>query len=113
MARRFVNPGELVSPVIPALQLIDIDHPYVLLNIREEDYAGLRAGAVLEGEVPALRRTVRFRVRHIAPQGEFATFRAERQTRGYDMRAFEVKLVPEGEGVGLRPGMSVLFNWPR
>ncbi|MEP9404135.1 HlyD family secretion protein [Sphingomonas silueang] len=113
VARRFVNPGELVSPVIPALQLIDIDHPYVLLNIREEDYAGLRAGAVLEGEVPALRRTVRFRVRHIAPQGEFATFRAERQTRGYDMRAFEVKLVPEGEGVGLRPGMSVLFNWPR
>ena len=70
-------------------------------------------GRVLVGEVPALGRNVRFRVARIAPQGEFATQRATRATRGYDVHAIEVRLRPAEAVAGLRPGMSVLFAWPQ
>lgn len=113
VARRLVEPGELVSPVLPALQIIDIDHPYVVVNLPESEYRGMAYGRRLVGHVPALDRDVAFRVQHIAPQGEFATFRADRQSRGYDVRAFEVKLRPERAARDLRPGMSVLFDWPQ
>lgn len=113
VSRRLLRAGEIVSPVIPALQVIDIDHPYVLLNLREDAFHGLAQGRVLTGTVPALGKALRFRVQHIAPQGAFATFRAVRQSRGYDVRAFEVKLRPQAGAAGLRPGMSVLFDWPQ
>ncbi|MBB3877431.1 HlyD family secretion protein [Sphingomonas aquatilis] len=113
VARRLVEPGELVSPVLPAFQVIDVDHPYVTINLPESQYNGITVGRRLTGRVPALDRSVAFRVQHIAPQGEFATFRADRQSRGYDVRAFEVKLEPVQPVPALRPGMSVLFDWPQ
>ncbi len=113
VSRRLVEPGELVSPVLPAIQVTDIDHPYVVVTVPESQFQGMKKGRVLDGRVPALGRVVRFRVGHIAAQGEFATFRADRQSRGYDVRAFEVKLRPEKRTADLRPGMSVLFDWPQ
>ncbi|WP_333837994.1 HlyD family secretion protein [Novosphingobium sp.] len=113
VVRRLVQPGELVSPVLPALQVIDIDHPWVSVNLPETVYRGMAAGRILNGEVPALGRTVRFRVARIAPQAEFATSRATRATSGYDVRAIEVRLRPAEKVAGLRPGMTVLFAWPQ
>ncbi|WP_404366078.1 HlyD family secretion protein [Sphingomonas sp. MMS24-J45] len=113
VARRLLRPGEIVSPVLPAFQVIDIAHPWVEITVRENQYAGLQIGSVLVGHVPALGRDVRFRVSHVAPEAEFATVRATRQSTGYDVRAFSVKLRPSDPAPGLRPGMSVLFDWPR
>ncbi|WP_210359479.1 HlyD family secretion protein [Sphingomonas beigongshangi] len=110
VSRRLVRAGEIIGPVLPALQIVDVDHPYVLLTVREDDLHGLSEGQILEGRVPALDRTIAFRVRYLAVQGEFATFRADRQSRGYDVRGFEVRLAPAGPVAGLRPGMSVLFT---
>ena len=113
ITRRLVRPGEIVSPILPAYQLIDIDHPWIMLNVQESQYAGMTKGKVLTGRVPALDRNIRFRIQHISPQGSFATWRATRQSSGYDVRAFEVKLVPVDRVPQLRPGMSVLFDWPQ
>ncbi|MET4897824.1 efflux RND transporter periplasmic adaptor subunit [Sphingomonadaceae bacterium jetA1] len=113
VSRRLLNPGEIVSPILPAFQVIDIDHPHVTLNIREDDYRGMAMGRTLTGHVPALGRDLAFRVTRIAPQGSFATWRATRQSRGYDVRAFAITLTPTAGAAGLRPGMSVLFDWPR
>ncbi|RZJ86871.1 MAG: HlyD family secretion protein, partial [Brevundimonas sp.] len=52
-----------------------------------------------------------FRVTAISPQGEFATWRSTRQSSGYDVRSFQVKARPVQPIQGLRPGMSVLFDW--
>lgn len=113
VARKLIEPGEIVSPVLPAFQVIDIAHPWVEITVRENQYAGLHIGSELVGNIPALGRDVRFRVSHIAPEAEFATVRATRQSTGYDVRAFSVKLRPSDPVPGLRPGMSVLFDWPR
>ena len=47
----------------------------------------------------------------VSPQGEFATWRSTRQSSGYDVRSFQVKAKPVRPVSGLRPGMSVLFDW--
>jgi HlyD family secretion protein len=113
VSRKLLQPGEIVSPVLPAYQVIDIDHPYVEITVRESQYAGVRPGGILVGHVPALGRDVRFRITHIAPEAAFATVRATRQSSGYDVRAFAVQLRPVERTAALRPGMSVLFDWPR
>jgi HlyD family secretion protein len=113
VSRRLVEPGEIVSPILPAIQLVAIDRPWVTLNIREDDFKGMAEGRVFRGSVPALGGHYDFRVSHVSPQGSFATFRATRQSRGYDVRAFAVKLEPVQPIKGLRPGMSVLFDWPQ
>ncbi|MEE3154143.1 MAG: efflux RND transporter periplasmic adaptor subunit, partial [Pseudomonadota bacterium] len=113
VARKLVQPGEVVSPVIPAYQVIDIDHPWVSLNLREDQYRGLAMDTVLRGHIPALDRDADFRVYFISPRGDFATWRATREASGYDVRTFEVRLRPAERIAELRPGMSVLFDWPQ
>lgn len=109
---RAVNGGELAPPGYPLFTLIAPNDLWVTLNVREDQFAGLRMGGEIEGEIPALGRRARFRIDYIAPQGDFATWRAVRQSSGYDVRAFEVRARPAAPIDGLRPGMSVLFARP-
>jgi len=113
VSRRLVEQGEIVSPILPAIQVIEIGRPWVTVNIRENDFKGMAQGRVLRGRVPALDGAFEFRVTNVSPQGSFATFRPSRQSTGYDVRAFAVKLVPTRPIPGVRPGMSVLFDWPQ
>lgn len=113
VSRKLVQPGEVVSPVIPAYQVIDIDHPWVTLSVREDRFNRLGMGVTLRGRIPALGRDAKFRVYKISPRGDFATWRATREASGYDVRAFEIRLRPAEAVPGLRPGMSVLFEWPQ
>ena len=68
----------------------------------------------IKGSVPALEaRSAAFRVEFVAPAGDFATWRATRQSRGFDIKSFEVRAAPVQKIEGLRPGMTVLFDWPQ
>jgi HlyD family secretion protein len=113
ISHKLVEPGEVVGPAIPAYQIVEIDKPWVAINVREDQYRGIRMGRELHGKIPALGISSRFRVYFINPQGDFATWRATRESRGYDVRAFEVRMHPVRPIAGLRPGMSVLFPWPQ
>ncbi|TFU05862.1 HlyD family efflux transporter periplasmic adaptor subunit [Polymorphobacter arshaanensis] len=114
VARRLGEVGEVVFPGVPVFQIIDMTRLHVVLNLREDQFNAVKHGTELRGAVPALKLAdARFRVEHIAPRGEFATWRATRQSSGYDIHSFEVQVVPMAPIVGLRPGMSVLFDWPQ
>jgi HlyD family secretion protein len=109
-----VRPGEVVALGFPILTLVAVDEPWVSLNVRENQLHGLSVGRELTGQLPALDgRAVRFKVHSIGVQGEFATWRATRQSSGFDVRSFEVRLQPAEPTPQLRPGMSVLFDWPQ
>ena len=71
-------------------------------------------GRTFTGFIPALGdREASFEVTFIEPAGDFATWRATRQSSGFDIRSFEIWLEPTAPIDGLRPGMSVLFDWPQ
>lgn len=114
VTRRLAEPGEIVGPAVPVFQIVDTAHPWVSLNLREDQFNALQKGTELTGRIPALEgRKARFRVTYISPQGDFATWRATRQSSGFDVRSFEIRLHPAEPVKGLRPGMSVLFDWPQ
>jgi len=103
--------GELAAPGFPILTLVNLDDVWAVFNLRENELAGVRIGSVLKGRVPALGgRGVNFEVYYISPKGEYATWRATRQSSGYDIKTFEVRARPREHIEGLRPGMSVLVE---
>ena len=109
--RVVLHPGELAAAGFPILTLVDRTDIWVVFNIREDDFAGIRIGAPLDGRVPALGDgQVRFVIDTISPRGDYATWRATRQSSGYDVRTFEVRARPQAPIEGLRPGMSVLVD---
>ena len=114
IGRRLAQSGELVPQGFPVFVLTDIDHPWVTLTLREDQFSAIRRGRVLTGRIPALGdRCAQFRVFYIALAGDFATWRATRQSSGFDVKSFDVRLSPVSRVDGLRPGMTVLFDWPQ
>ncbi|WP_447592590.1 HlyD family secretion protein [Stenotrophomonas rhizophila] len=111
--KRMADVGELVPAGYPVFTLVDIDRMWVSVNLRESQMRGMKIGNRLRGQVPALDRDVEFEVYFINPAGDYATWRATRQSSGYDVRSFEIRLRPVARVEGFRPGMSVLFAWPQ
>jgi HlyD family secretion protein len=114
VGRRLAQPGEIVSAGYPVLLLTEAQAPWVTVTLREDELQGVRVGSQFAGSVPALsQQGIAFKVSFIAPAGDYATWRATRQSEGFDVKGFEVRLVPIKPVAGLRPGMSVLFDWPQ
>ena len=111
--KRMADPGELVPAGYPVFTLVDIDRMWVAMNLRESQMQGLKVGSKLKGSVPALGQDGEFEVYFINPAGDYATWRTTRQSSGYDVRSFEVRVRPVRRIEGFRPGMSVLFAWPQ
>ncbi|GAA5235670.1 biotin/lipoyl-binding protein [Verticiella sediminum] len=113
VSKRMADVGELVPAGFPVFTIVDVDHPWVAFYLREDDMGGVGMGGRLRGTIPALAgRSAEFEVYFINPAGEYATWRATRQSSGYDVRSFEVRARPVEPIAGLRPGMSVLYPWP-
>lgn len=114
VSKRFADIGELVPAGYPVFSLVDIDQPWVAMYLREDQFAGTAIGQRISGDIPALNLSQQiFEIYFISPAGEFATWRATRQSSGYDVKSFEVRARPASTIDGLRPGMSVLFTWPQ
>jgi len=110
---KVVEQGELVSPGLPVLTVVDLSDQWITVNLREDRLAGLKVGDSLSAVIPALGPDrLRFAVYYISPLGSFATWRATRESGGFDVRTFEVRARPPRPIDGLRPGMSALIDWP-
>jgi HlyD family secretion protein len=110
---KVVEQGELVSPGLPVLTVVDLSDQWITVNLREDRLSGLKVGDTLTAVIPALGSSrLQFTVYYISPLGAFATWRATRETGGFDVRTFEVRARPLRPIDGLRPGMSALIDWP-
>jgi len=106
-----LHQGELAPPGFPIISLVNLDDVWAVFNLREDELAAVKIESRITGKVPALgNRVVTFSVYYISPKGEYATWRATRQSSGYDIKTFEVRARPVERVEGLRPGMSVLVE---
>lgn len=111
ISRIYVEIGEVAVAGLPLATLVDLSDQWAVFNIREDDMPKITKGAVLSAEIPALNaKNVQFKVYFINPRGDYATWRATRQSSGYDLRTFEVRARPVQPVSDLRPGMSVIVN---
>ncbi len=106
-----LHQGELAPPGFPIISLVNLDDVWAVFNLRENELAAVKIDTRITGKVPALGdRVVTFAVYYISPKGEYATWRATRQSSGYDIKTFEVRARPVEKADGLRPGLSVLVD---
>ncbi len=106
-----LNEGELTSIGTSVMTILDIDNPYLVLNVREDLLPHFKMGGTILCYIPALGlKEVPFIINHISPLGSFATWKATKDTGGYDLRTFEIQAVPAMKVDGLRAGMSGLIT---
>jgi HlyD family secretion protein len=114
VARVNAEPGELVAPGSPIVTLVDLRDAWLTLQLREDRLLGLKVGDRFRARVPALRdREVELTVYFLAPQGDYATWRATSASGGFDLKTFEVRARPTAPVDGLRPGMTGIVAWDR
>ena len=110
ITRVVMEPGEIAPAGFPIVLVTDLDDSWAVFNVREDELPNLAVGTEVTTKVPAIGRDVKMTVYWVNPRGDYATWRATRQTSGYDLRTFEVRLRPEAGVEGLRPGMSVILE---
>lgn len=110
VTRIVMEEGEVAPAGFPLVLVTDLSDKWVVFNIREDELPGVEVGTVLKGFIPAVNRTVDLKVNWINPRGEYAVWRATRQSTGYDLRTFEVRARPVEELPALRPGMTVIVE---
>lgn len=110
VSKTYGQPSELVASAVPVVSILKDNDMWVSLNIREDQYASTYQQKTLTGFVPALNQNITFKIENIAPEGDFATIKTTRQTGGYDIRSFKLRLTPTSAQQDLKVGMSVIFK---
>jgi HlyD family secretion protein len=109
-----VEEGEVVTPGLPLISLVDLADTWLGFSLREDLIAGLKVEDRFSVRIPALgNREVVAQVRVVAPKGEYAGWRATRATGDFDLRTFAIRAYPVDKIDGLRPGMSVYTDWTK
>lgn len=106
-----LNEGELSSIGTSIMTIIDIENPYLVINIREDLLKNFKIGEIISCDIPALAlKDVSFTINYIAPLGSFATWKATKDSGGYDLKTFEIQAIPTVKINDLRPGMTCLIT---
>ena len=106
---KVVEEGEVVGAGMPVIAVTDLKDAWAVFHLREDFLKNVTKGETFVLPVPALNAAVEMEVSYIAPVGDYATWKSSKESGGFDLKTFEVRLRPTVEVENLRPGMSVLF----
>ncbi len=107
----FPHIGELVGTGAPIMNIAMMDDMWATFNVREDHLSNMPLGTRFTAEFPALGGTsVIMEVTYMKDRGDYAAWKATKQTGQYDLKTFEVRAVPVSDVPGLRPGMTVIYR---
>lgn len=107
----FPKPGELVGTGSPVMTIVDLSDVWFSFNVREDMLNGINIGSELVLSIPALGgRQIKANISYMAVRESYATWKATKESDGYDAKTFEVRAVPAETVDGLLPGMTALIE---
>ena len=106
---KLAEEGEVVGSGMPIVAVTDLNDSWAVFHLREDYLKNVFKGKKFYVQVPALDKTVEMVVSYIASVGDYATWRSSKESSGFDLKTFEVRMRPTHKVENLRPGMSVLF----
>ena len=109
----FPHVGELVGTGAPIMNVAMMDDQWASFNVREDDLKQFPIGSEFDAYVPALDRSIRMKVSYMKDIGDFAAWKATKETGQFDLKTFEVRATPLSVSEDLRPGMSVIVEKER
>ena len=106
---KLAEEGEVVGSGMPVVAITDLSDSWATFHLREDLLKNVSKGKTFEIFIPALGKTVEMEVSYIASVGDYATWRSSKESGGFDLKSFEVRMRPKAVIENLRPGMSALF----
>ncbi|MGB1975955.1 MAG: HlyD family secretion protein [Vibrio toranzoniae] len=110
VAQVLLSSGELAPQGFPVVTVIDTQDAWAVFNVREDMLQHFEKGTQFDAYLPALDKSLTFKVTHIAVMGDFATWRSTDAAQGFDLRTFEVEARPVDTDETLRMGMSLVVE---
>lgn len=107
---KLAEEGEVVGSGMPVVAVTDLDDAWAVFHLREDFLKNVSKGKRFMLHVPALDNNIEMEVSYIASVGDYATWRSSKESGGFDLKTFEVRLRPTQKVENLRPGMSVLLS---
>jgi HlyD family secretion protein len=106
VAKRYMEPGEMATPGLPILTIVDLDRVWARVDLEEDKllHVKLNDKAIIRPAAPN-GREYQGRVIEIGPEGEFATQRDVKRGR-QDIKTFRVKVELINNDGYIRPGMT-------
>ncbi|RDU52689.1 hypothetical protein CQA49_07165 [Helicobacter sp. MIT 00-7814] len=105
-----LSEGELSPTGFPVVMLVDTADVWLRLAVSEEYLPYFSVGEEFSAFLPALQKEKRFKVRYVSVLGDFATWRATSNSKGYDLRSFEIEAVPLENNGEFKVGMSAIVS---
>ena len=106
---KVVEEGEVVGAGMPVVAVTDLKDAWAVFHLREDNLRNVTKGKTFVLPIPALGVAAEMEVTYIAPTGDYATWKSSKESGGFDLKTFEVRMRPTVELENLRPGMSVLL----
>ena len=111
VAEIYPKRSELVGTGSPVMSILDMSDVWFTFSVREDLLNDLKVGAVVDINIPALgEQTYKAKVTYLKAMASYATWRATKVNGQYDVKSFDVKLVPVDEIPDLRAGMTAIIK---
>ncbi len=108
--RIYAHLGELVGSGSPIMNINLLDNIWGVFKIREDRLDGIKPGSTIKVYSPAFKKDYRMKVYYMKGEDSYATWKATKADKGYDLKTFEVRARPEAKSTGLRPGMLLILK---
>jgi HlyD family secretion protein len=99
--------GENIHAGQPILMVEAAREQWLSFNVREDHLSGLAMGKTVSVMRNGVGGAIKAVITELRPLGTFATWQAERVIGDHDRNTLRLRLDPQGEPVGLEPGMTV------
>ncbi len=107
----YVKMGDLVGTGAPVASILDNSDNWFNFSIREDLLQNVKSGENVKIRIPALgNKPFDATVRNVKAMASYATWRATKTLGQYDVKSFDVKVVPNEAIEGLRPGMTAILE---
>lgn len=108
----YVKVGDLIGTGSPVMSILDMSDCWFFFAVREDLLKGINAGDTVKIKIPALSEDKLYEgeVRRVQAMASYATWRATKTNGQYDVKSFDLKVVPTGNIEGLKPGMTAILQ---
>ncbi|MBR4774362.1 MAG: HlyD family efflux transporter periplasmic adaptor subunit [Bacteroidales bacterium] len=106
----FAKLGDLIGTGSPVMSVLDMNDCWFYFAVREDMLKDINTGSTVQVRIPALgNQTYACTVRKVQAMASYATWRATKTNGQYDVKSFDVKVVPQEGIAGLKPGMTAII----
>ncbi len=109
VAEIYAKHSDLIGTGSPVMSILDMSSLWITVSVREDLLGDLRVGNTVDVRIPALgEKTYRCKVTYLKAMATYAVWRATKINGQYDVKSFDVKLVPVEPIPDVRPGMTAI-----